>query len=395
MAVYTKRYNGSSWVDAPVKRYNGSSWVDATVNKWDGSKWVQIYPETNVTTSKTLTGSGSNLNTYRSKWDSDSVAKQGKYSSYAAAHGYLAVSAKSITGYGNISAISSAKFSGTRDGSGSYNNNQTLYFYRSNVAPASTSPSGTLTGSWTATTGGPGSGKAMSNRAMTVNSNTLNWANNVSSKPYLYIHSTATGDYAGIKTSFSLALSYTYKAKSLVFSERDAVPLLMSKDMYKMRTGKEPYYSVLVHNGEENMSLEEIIKRREDGISEAISFDSVVEGYEAKPWTREYDVEYNKETDTCTAKIEVLNMRMEDEVQCSLDKEKWNTMYNVNGKTHYHEAELPKDFNRYSDFVYVRVLDKEKEEIVTEMTIEPKIFIPNQTKGLILPGNVDLKNILK
>lgn len=393
MAVYTKRYNGSSWVDAPVKRYNGSSWVDATVNKWDGSKWVQIYPETNVTTSKTL--SSSTFNTWRgSKWLDTGTARQGEYSSYGACAGYLGINAGNFTGSGNISAISSAKFSGTRGGAGYYNNDQTLYFYRSNVAP-STSAANTWTGQFTGTTGGPGSGKTMSNRTMTVNAETKNWANKVSSKPYLYIYATGTSNYADIEKTFSVTLSYTYQAKSLVFSERDAVPLLMSKDMYKMRTGKEPYYTVLVHNGEENMSLEEIIKRREDGISEAIPFDSVVEGYKAKPWTREYEVEYNKETDTCTAKIEVLNMRMEDEVQYSLDKEEWNTMYNVNGKTHYHEAELPKDFNRYSDFVYVRVLDKEKEEIVTEMTIEPKIYIPDQTNGIIMPGNIDLKNILK
>ena len=59
MAIYVKRYNGSSWVDGVVKRYNGSSWVDAYTYRWDGSKWVQIYPETAITvTDKTLTGSG-------------------------------------------------------------------------------------------------------------------------------------------------------------------------------------------------------------------------------------------------------------------------------------------------------------------------------------------------
>lgn len=393
MAVYTKKYNGSSWVTAPFKKWNGSSWVDVTVKKYNGSAWVQIYPETSVTTSKTL--SSTTFNTYRSKWDNNSVAKQGVYSTYAAAHGYLGISATSLTGYGTISAISSAKFSGTRDGSGYYNNNQTVRFYRSNVNSTSTSPVNTVSGKFTSTTGAPGSGGTMSNRAITVSSETLNWANNVSSKPYLYIYSNATADYAGIKTSFSITLSYTYGAKMLTYAEKDAQPMLMSRDMYKMETGKEPYYSVLVHEGEENMSLDEIIQRREDGISEFISFDSIVKDYEAKPWTREYKVEYDKETKTCNAKIEVLNMRMSDEVQYSLDKVKWNTMYNNDATTYYHEAKLPKDFNRYADFIYVRVLDKEKEQIITEITIEPKIFIPDQTSGIILPGNIDLENIIK
>lgn len=392
MAVYTKKYNGSSWVTAPFKKWNGSSWVDATVKKYNGSAWVQIYPETAVTTSKTL--SGSNLNTYRNKWLNDSVAKQGTYSSYGASHGYLAVSATSLAGYGGISAISSASFSGTRDGSGYYNNNQTLKFYRSNIAPASSSPVNTLSGQFTGTTGGPGSGGAMSNRAIAVNSETLNWANNVSSKPYLYIYSDAAADYAGIKTSFSITLNYTYTAKMLTYAAKDAQPILMSRDMYKMETGKDPYCSILVHEGEENMSLDEIIERRENGISEFISFDSIVEDYEAKPWTREYNVEYNKETKTCKAKIEVFNMGMNDEVQYSLDKEEWNTMYNIDANTQYHEAELPKDFNRFADFVFIRVINKEKEEVVTNMTIEPKIFIPDQTKGIIIPGDIDLKNLL-
>lgn len=392
MAVYTKKYNGSSWVTAPVKKWNGSSWVDAKVMKWSGSAWVQIYPETSVSTSKTL--SSTSFNTYRdSKWLNTSTARQGVYSSYGACMGYLGISASNLTGTGSISSISSASFTGVRGAAGYYNNDQTLRFYRNNGAPSSTP--GTPTGQFNGTTGGPGSGKTMSNRAITVNAETTNWANQVGSKPYLYIYSTSTSDYGDIQTSFSITLNYTYTAKMLTYTEKDAQPILMSRDMYKLETGKDPYCSILVHEGEENMSLEEIIKRREDGIAEEISFDSIIENYEAKPWTREYDVEYDKETETCKAKIEVFNMGMHDEVQYSLDKEEWNTMYNINATTQYHEAELPKDFNRFSDFVFVRVINKEKEEIVAKMTIEPKIFVPNQTKGIILPGNIDLKSILK
>lgn len=390
MAVYTKKYNGSSWVTAPVKKWNGSSWVDATVKKWSGSAWVQIYPETSVTTNKTL--SSTSFNTYRSSsWLNTGTARQGVYSTYGACMGYLGVSAGSLTGTGSISSISSASITAVRGAAGSYNNNQTLRFYRNNGAPSSTP--GTPTGEFNATTNAPGSGKTMSNRPITINAEVKNWANQVGSKPYLYIYSTSTTDYADIQTSFSITLNYTYGATMLTYAEKDAQPMLISKDMYKMETGKDPYYSVLVHKGEENMSLEEIIKRREDGICEHISFDSIAENNEIKPWTREYEVEYDKETETCKAKIEVFNMGMQDEVQYSLDKEEWNTMYNINATTQYHEAELPKDFNRFSDFVFVRVINKEKEEIVAEMTIEPKIFVPDQTKGIILPGNIDLKNL--
>ena len=63
MAVYTKKYNGSSWVTAPFKKWNGSSWVDAKVMKYNGSAWVQIYPEKVVTTNKTI--SSTSFNTRR------------------------------------------------------------------------------------------------------------------------------------------------------------------------------------------------------------------------------------------------------------------------------------------------------------------------------------------
>lgn len=394
MAVYTKKYNGSSWVTAPVKRWNGSSWVDATVNKWNGSAWEQLYPDVYVSRSQTLSSSAANMNTYRSKWDNDKVAKQGVYSSYKAAHGYLAINAGSITGSGNISSVSSAKFSGTRDGSGNYNNNQTVRFHRSNIAPTSSSPVGTVTGQFTATTGKPGSGGAMSNRTITMGSEGLNWMNKVSSKPYLYIYSSATADYAGIKGTFSITMSYTYKSKMLLFSEADAEPLLMSKHEYKQRTGKDPYYSIIAYEGEEKMSLQEILDRRERGIVEDISFGDIDPCYEAHPWTREYEVKYNDETKTCTARVEVFDMRMENEVQCSLDGIEWHTMYQTNPKNQYHELELPKDFNRYSNFVYVRVLDKKREVVEAEFTIEPIIFLPNQTSGLILPGNIDLEAVL-
>ena len=390
MAIYVKRYNGSAWVDAVVKRYNGSSWVDALVKKWNGSSWVQIYPETVATGDKTLSASGSTLNTYRSKWDSDSVAKQGVYSSYAAAHGYLGVKSTSLTGCGNITAISSAKFSGTRDGSGSYNSNQTLYFYRSNVAPATTSPSGTLTGSFTSTTGGPGSGGSMSNRTVTVNTNTLNWANNVSSKPNLYIYSKATGDYAGIKTSFSLALKYTYSAKTLSFNSLDEAGVQASAYVYRQVKGSTPYYSLTVYEDEKDLTLREIIQRREDGLVEDIARDSVIENPETKVWTREYKIEEDN-----TFKVEVFNMKWDEEAQYSLDGETWEVLYGLNQNSNYLSAKLPEDFNKYRDFIYVRIIDKKKEIIQVELTVDPIIYVPGQQGIYIADGNEDLDALFK
>lgn len=396
MAVYTKKWNGSAWVTAPVKKWNGSAWVDAKVSKWNGSSWVQIYPETAVSTTKSV--SSTSFNTYRSKWDNNSVAKQGVYSSYKAAHGYLGVSCTAFAGYGGVSAVSSGTFSGTRDGSGTYNNNQTLKFYRSNIAPASSSPVNTVSGQFTSTTGGPGSGGAMNNRTITVNAETKNWLNNVSSKPYLYIYSNASADYAGIKTKFTISLKYTYTAKMVTFEARDAVALNVSPYMYREITGKTPYCSMVIHENEQNMTLEEIIKRREDGEVEAINKDDVIDAPEISPWTREYkifkeeDIKDKSLKSRNRIKIEVFSMGMDDEAQFSLDNVEWFTLKGENAEDNYLYGDLPLDFNEYRDFVHVRVVDKKKEIIHTELSIEPKIFIPDQQSGLILPGeelNID------
>lgn len=397
MAVYTKKYNGSAWVTAPVKKWNGSAWVDAKVMKWTGSAWSQLYPETAVTTSKTL--SSTSFNTYRqSKWLNTNTARQGVYSSYGSCMGYLGLNAANIAGSGSITSIGSATFTGVRGGAGSYNSNQTLRFHRNNGAPSSTP--GTPTGQFNATTGGPGSGKTMSNRAITMSSEVTNWANQVGSKPYLYIYSTSTSDYADIQTSCSITLNnYVYTAKTIAFESEKAIPLLMTADMYRETMNKEPYHSMTVYENEIDMTLEEIIQRRVDGIVEDIPYDSIIQAPEIKPWTRNYEV-YESNTFSLNkqlfVKVEVFNMDMNDEAQYSLDGEEWFTLYSEDVNSDYLIAELPKDFNKYRDFIYVRVIDKEKEIIHTELNIEPLIYIPNQTSGIILPGEaLDLDNIIK
>ena len=399
MAVYTKKWNGSAWVTAPVKKWNGSAWVDAKVSKWNGSTWVQLYPETNVTRSQTV--SSSTFNTWRgSKWLNTGTARQGEYGSYGACAGYLGINAGNFTGSGNITAINSASFSGTRGGAGYYNNNQTLYFYRSNVAP-STSAANSWTGQFTGTTGGPGSGKPMNNRAISINAETKNWANKVNSKPYLYIYATGTSNYGDIQSNFSVTLNYTYTARMVTFETKDAVALNVSPYVYREITGRNPYCSMVIHEGEENMTLEEIIRRREDGVVEAINSSDVIDAPEIAPWTREYEIfkdENAKDKSLIKSKhkikIEVFNMDMDDEAQFSLDGVEWFTLMGENPEDNYLYGDLPLGFNEYRDFVYVRVIDKKKEVIHTELSIEPKIFIPGQTSGLILPGDIDLEAAL-
>lgn len=396
MAVYTKKYNGSAWVTAPVKKWNGSAWVDARVQKWTGSAWTQLYPETAVTTSKTI--SSTSFNTYRdSKWLNTNTARQGVYSSYGSCMGYLGLNAANFPGSGSITSIGSATFTGVRGGAGSYNSNQTLRFHRNNGAPSSTP--GTPTGQFNATTGGPGSGKTMSNRAITMSSEVVNWANQVGSKPYLYVYSTSTSDYADIQTSCSITLNnYIYTAKTIAFESEKAIPLLMTADMYKATKNREPYYSMTVYEDEVNMTLEEIIQRRVDGIVEDIPYDSIIQAPDIKPWTRNYEV-YESNTLSLDkqlfVKVEIFNMGMDDEAQYSLDGEEWFTLIGEDAEDDYLYGKLPSEFNKYRDFIHVRIIDKKKELIYNTLTIEPKIYIPDQSGIIVVPGDIDLDSIIK
>lgn len=40
LGITPKRWNGTSWVPAPVARWNGTAYVSATVRRWNGTGWV-------------------------------------------------------------------------------------------------------------------------------------------------------------------------------------------------------------------------------------------------------------------------------------------------------------------------------------------------------------------
>lgn len=397
MAVYTKKWNGSAWVTAPFKKWNGSAWVDAYVYKWNGSSWVQIYPEPQVSVSgSTVTGSG--LTTYRTTYTgwSSGDAKQGNgtnWSGSAVNYGYCGINAGSYAGSGSINSVSSASFTGTRGGAGYYNNDQTIYFYRSATVPSSGTPSSsTMLGNFTATTGGPGSGGTMSNKTISGTSNVLNWLNKVNSAPYLYIYSTAAADYLSL-TAVKITVSYDYASAAALFVDDGvAAAFNISEEDYTMNGGQKAYHKMPIYKDEMGLTLTEIMERREQGIVTDIDPTTVNYSPTILPWTREYKV-FTDEDGTTKLKVEAMNMRMEDEAQYSLDQVNWFTLYGT-GEGEYVQATMPPDFNKYSDFVYVRIIDKKKEMIMAELTVEPVIYIPDQS-GIITPGvELDIDKML-
>ena len=376
MAVYVKKYNGSAWVDAAVKRYNGSAWVDATVNKWDGSKWVQLYPEVAVSTTETITGSSTTW-TYRNSkyknWKQED-AKQGDGSSYSDGDshnfGFLNLSSSKFAGYKNVNSVSSAKYTAVRGGAGTYNTNQTIKFYRSNVVASSSAatPSGTCSGLFTTTTGGPGSGGTMSNRTIASDtlSNCLSWMNAVDSKPQLYIASSTAADYLSIKGASKMTATYVYMAKMAVFTNANE-PMLINLNRLTNMSESEVYHKMVIYPHEENMTLAEIIANREEKNLEEITYDSIIEGYKKQIVTSGSSIVDNK------IKVNLNYLTDEHIPEYSIDNETFYPL--ISNEIDTYVGELPKEFNKNKHNVYIRVVNKVKDCIDFEYVKEPLFLI--------------------
>ena len=380
MAVYTKKWNGSAWVTAPFKKWNGSSWVDAYVWKWNGSKWVQLYPDTVVSGSTNTVTSGT-MNNYKSKnsaWKNDSTARQGNGSTWGgspANWGYMNISAWSYAGAGNIVSVSSASFSGTRGGSGYYNNTQTVKFYRSAIAPSSVPTTSNIAGNFNCTFAMPGSGKAFSGKGIETGTNFLNWLNAANSQPYLYIYSNVAADYASFTGTCKVSATYDYSAATALFvDEVSASSVIRATDDYNS-IKNTAYHTMPIYKDEIGMPLNEIMQRREDGLVQDIDSTNVDRLAHPKPWTKNYTVEADDEGNL-RAKIEVFSLGMDDEVQISMDKNKWSTMMQTDATSDYVECILPKDYNKVTDWCYIRVINKKTDELYLTVDIEPMILLP-------------------
>jgi hypothetical protein len=376
MAIGIKKWNGSAWVNSAVKRWNGSAWVDAYTYRWNGSKWIQIYPETIVTQSFGWQ-TGGNFRSWRQAGyettTSTTTCKQGPYGSYTPAYGYTDVTSASIPGSGSISSISQLLLTATRGGSGSYNADKTIFFYRSANAPTAVP---TLLGSaFTATAPGVGSGTVFYNQPVSITADTLNWTNQVGGGKYLWIYTSDANHYLSLGPSFKLDLTYSYAAVSALFVDDGQAVAYMRESDYKEENGSEKiYHKMPIYKDEVGLTLYEIMERRESGIVQDI--DPTTVNYEAivLPWFREREI-FTDENNVLKFKIEAMNMNMENEAQYSLDNTEWQTLYGTN-EGDYVQTDLPSDFNKYSDNIYVRIIDKEKEMIIVEDIIKPLIYIP-------------------
>ena len=377
MAIGVKKWNGSAWVNTTVKKYTSSkTWEDAYTYKKTSSGWTQIYPETYITVTNTI--SSTNLNTYKvtfTKWTNDTTARQGNGTNYGgSAHnmGFLGVSAASWEGTKNITSITSATFSSTRGGSGSHGSNKTLYIFRSAVKPT-TVPidkndgySTDLTGQFT-TVAKAGSGSAFTSD-IDLGSYGINWFNQVSSKPYLYIYSNTQSDYTSINTKVSITAKYTYQAASASYTSQARL-VTLSATTPSTLIGQESQINMLIHKDEINMSFEEVMKRREEGLVEYIDPASLNTDYKPHPWTREYEIKDGK------VRIEIMDMQWDNEAQYSIDQVNWNTLYGESQQTNYLSGDLPDDFNKNSDYVHIRVINKKTDSIECKMTIEPLFLV--------------------
>lgn len=373
MAIDTLRWNGSAWVAAPVKTWNGSAWIDAYTRKWTGTYWEQMYPETSVIATQYINSTGTK--TWRNgKWEGG-AAKQGNWGYEPYCTGYLGLCSKNFNGHGNITHVSGAAFRGTRDGSGYYNNNQTIRFHRSNVVPGN-NPDGSITGEFNATTGAPGSGGWMTDRWINSNQlgNVKDWANGIGGKDQLYIYSANKSDYMGV-TGPQIGIDYSYMAKMVCF-ESPYMMLLATPDTYMDIKGRRPYHSMLIYEEEVGMGLHELMQRRADGIVEPIDYGMSKEVVEIKAWTREYEIVEKDDVFTgekqLIFKIEALSLSYHDVPQISFDNVNWKRISAIKeNHDDWMVTYLPADFNRVKDNIYFRFYDSQKDIVYGEKIITP------------------------
>ena len=405
--IQVKKYNGSAWVDGAVKKYNGSSWVDGYTYKWNGSAWVQIYPDTFVSTSKTITGSSTTW-TYRAKiyknWKQED-AKQGsggKYSSSGGSgdsnhYGFLNLSSNKFTGHGDVNSVSSASYTAKRGGAGTYNVNQTIKFYRGNVVPTSSksaSPANTLSGKFTCTTGSNvGSGGTMSNRSITGLDNFKNWMNGVSSKPQLYISSTASEDYLSIKGASTVKASYVYHADTVIYTPPPSggaavmsYGLRSPSSTYNTRTTTtsfgsgsilkkvqstldDGYHTMVIYPEEKNMTLDEIVAYRTENNLPDISTNDILTDYVKQIVIK--DIKIDSDTNTVTAVLDGLQDGHIPEY--SIDGTNYNFMPSSTVDTYI--GDLTPEFDKNRHYVYIRVRNEKTDSIDFEYIEEPLFLV--------------------
>lgn len=396
MTIYVKKYNGSAWVDGAVKRWNGSSWVDAYTYKWNGSAWQQIYPETAISTTKTVSG-GSTTTTYTYRnldyknWKQED-AKQGNGNPNASSTGiadrhnigWLNVSSSGFTGTGNINSISSASYTGTRGGAGAYNTNQTIKFYRGPSRPSG-SPVSSLAGLFTSTTGGPGSGGAISAKAIASDTytNLMAWMNGTSSKPYLYINSTTSADYLSLKGQSSIKATYVYIAAAAAYN-LDSDSNTATYDLRSTKTtsfasgltlqksvpsNNSNIYRMVLYPEEIGMTLEEVMAHREENNLDDISSNDVLTDYVKQPIIKDFNID----RDNYIVKVQLDGLKEGHIPEFSIDGDNYYLM--SSSSVDIYTGDLTSEFDKNRDYVYVRVRNEITDSIDLEYIEEPLFLV--------------------
>lgn len=258
--------------DCWVKRRENAhpdKWQPASIFRRESNGWNQIYPRTTTKISRTI-NSGSNVgykNQANNSWIFDGTARQGKYGSYGVYGGFCDISGMSFTGSGQIVDIESATFSATRNGSGKYSSDQTIRFYRSEQNPREngSSPFGHV-GEFQSTTGGPGSGGRMNNRGFLNwdsggKANIMDYLNCVNGKQWLHIKSNSSNEYLGM-SNISLSTTYWFNSGYRIFTAikpRFAISLFARVDVKE----NDIEHGMLIYPGEERMTVNQIIERRQ------------------------------------------------------------------------------------------------------------------------------------
>lgn len=359
----------NKWVDMRdkddcwIKRREGAGWGSyAYVYRREGAGWNQIYPRSVVHIDYKAAGSGNRIAfraTSHNKWRFEGTARQGYYSGVGQYEGFCDIHGSWFEGSGRLIQIDGASFSGVRNGSGYYNNNQNVYFYRSEQHPDENGAHAYgRAGQFVGTTGGPGSGGHMDHRGLNNWQNIMDFVNQVNGKGWLHMGGTGkSADYLGI-SNISIILNYWYNPTFRVFSNPKPIAYVSPEEEYK-EIMEKPYHSMLIYPGEERLGIEEIYERRSILGLKDLKEDNVINVTEEriifKPSSREYSF------DRGIFSIEMFNMYDTRVLEYSFDKVNWKPA-TLNPNMDRYECPVTENVS----IIYLRVIDFKTDELLYE-----------------------------
>lgn len=361
-----KKLNGGSWVDFcdnnQIYKLENGAWRSGSpsIFKLENGIWVQIYPSTGVTENDKVVNPQRACSTKQKKYSSwkSGYARHGYCTQSSAGgeqFGYTNVFKSDFTGHGSVVEVSSVFYTGYRNASGGYNNNQVINFHGTTMTSASGDPFGSAAGTcntlcggtnFTTTTNAPSANAHMNRRPISNTSAFKNFLNGMNGAYALALFNGETSNNFGGGYGFSANYLGMNDCMFNISYKHSAYRAFAPDPINPMSKSGEPQFIELyLYPDELGMSIEDIFERRE---REGISHIDPENTYEMDEYTPIMNNSYKKEG--------IIHLKFDfisegHEVQYKDSEGNWNKMlYSMTEDSYY--------IGYFEGLLPIRVIDK-------------------------------------